>query len=643
MAVWLGFGIFGRPSPTTLPGNPNDDDATVPVAVPPSLLPAVEKEETTQIGVSLFEPEPASCRLPSCDPIEFHDANKEEKWRNAMHEEILSIEKNDTWELINLFQDHQAIGVKWVYKIKTNARGEIEKYKARLVVKGYKQQYGIDYDEVFSPVIRMETRCSIHIIFKEATTLHANDLQWLSRIPSLQYLDLSAVNLSKASNWLHEINMHPSLSVLKLSYTGLPGFPSTLQHVNFTSLIMLDLSDNEFQSATIPDWLLNISSLVQLDLSFCNIHGRLSVAVDMLGNLNRLKYLDLSGNNIIGHTKQMLGNLSQLRHLSLSGNQISGQFPESLGNLSHLEYLDLSYNRISGEIQKSMGNLHNLEVLDLSSNQITGWIPEEILGNNSQLRSLYLRSNQISGEIPKNLRDASHLEDLDLFNNRISGEIPETIGNLHNLESLMLGGNNITGQIPRNMSNLCDLQWLDLSNNNFAGEITSLIEGFSECIKNNKLDRGSSLKSLAFMVMSNNNFSGTIPESLGQLSGLVELDLSSNSFTGYLSEVHFSNLTRLKVLDLSYNSLKLNLSDGWIPSFNARIIRMCSCHVGPKFPAWLRTQTYLDSLCLSEAGISDKIPSWLWYRDMTYLNVSHNSMEGRIPSSLGATLMYHLI
>ncbi|XP_073112393.1 receptor-like protein EIX2 [Elaeis guineensis] len=63
---------------------------------------------------------------------------------------------------------------------------------------------------------------------------------------------------------------------------------------------------------------------------------------------------------------------------------------------------------------------------------------------------------------------------------------------------------------------------------------------------------------------------------------------------------------------------------------------MCSCHVGSKFPAWLRTQIYLDSLCLSEAGISDKIPSWLWYKDMSFLNVSHNYMEGWIPSSSGS-------
>ncbi|KAL0334641.1 UNVERIFIED_CONTAM: Retrovirus-related Pol polyprotein from transposon TNT 1-94 [Sesamum radiatum] len=91
------------------------------------------------------------------EPLSFEEAIKEKKWIQAMEEEIHSIEKNDTWELATLPSGHEAIGVKWVYKIKRNAKGEVERYKARLVAKGYKQKHGVDYEEVFAPVARLET------------------------------------------------------------------------------------------------------------------------------------------------------------------------------------------------------------------------------------------------------------------------------------------------------------------------------------------------------------------------------------------------------------------------------------------------------------------------------------------------------
>ncbi|KAH9745452.1 hypothetical protein KPL70_004078 [Citrus sinensis] len=97
------------------------------------------------------------CLFADCEPVNFQEAALDEKWRIAMDEEIKAIVKNDTWELTTLPKGHKAIGVKWVYKTKRNAKGEIERHKARLVAKGYSQKAGIDYDEVFAPVARLET------------------------------------------------------------------------------------------------------------------------------------------------------------------------------------------------------------------------------------------------------------------------------------------------------------------------------------------------------------------------------------------------------------------------------------------------------------------------------------------------------
>jgi len=91
------------------------------------------------------------------DPVLFEDAIKHEKWRKAMDSEIQSIEKNHTWELMDLPVGAKTIGVKWIYKTKLNEMGEVDKYKARLVAKGYSQQHGIDFSEVFAPVIRLDT------------------------------------------------------------------------------------------------------------------------------------------------------------------------------------------------------------------------------------------------------------------------------------------------------------------------------------------------------------------------------------------------------------------------------------------------------------------------------------------------------
>ncbi|KAJ0441172.1 putative RNA-directed DNA polymerase [Helianthus annuus] len=91
------------------------------------------------------------------DPTSFEEAIKEDKWKKAMECEIDSIERNQAWELVKAPNGVKPIGVKWVYKTKLNERGQVDKYKARLVVKGYAQRKGVDYEEVFAPVARWDT------------------------------------------------------------------------------------------------------------------------------------------------------------------------------------------------------------------------------------------------------------------------------------------------------------------------------------------------------------------------------------------------------------------------------------------------------------------------------------------------------
>lgn len=82
---------------------------------------------------------------------------KSTNWRLAMDSEIESIKKNKTWTLTKLPAEAKRIGVKWVYKTKYTEHGKIDKYKARLMAKGYSQKYGVDYTKVFTPVVRMDT------------------------------------------------------------------------------------------------------------------------------------------------------------------------------------------------------------------------------------------------------------------------------------------------------------------------------------------------------------------------------------------------------------------------------------------------------------------------------------------------------
>jgi hypothetical protein len=91
------------------------------------------------------------------EPSSFAKADAKDYWRRAMLDELQSIDDNGTWTLTTLPTGNNTIGLKWVYKVKKDELGNIVKHTTRLVAKGYVQRAGMDFEEIFAPVARLES------------------------------------------------------------------------------------------------------------------------------------------------------------------------------------------------------------------------------------------------------------------------------------------------------------------------------------------------------------------------------------------------------------------------------------------------------------------------------------------------------
>ena len=115
------------------------------------------------------------------DPISYSQAIKDVnsiKWIDAMKDELKSMDNNQVWEIVQLPQGHKAVGCKWVFKTKRDCNGKIERYKARLVFKGFNQKEGIDYNETFAPVSRKDSlRIIMALVAHYDLELHQMDVK----------------------------------------------------------------------------------------------------------------------------------------------------------------------------------------------------------------------------------------------------------------------------------------------------------------------------------------------------------------------------------------------------------------------------------------------------------------------------------
>ena len=104
-------------------------------------------------------------------PSNIQEALQQPKWKNVVQEEIQALEKNRTQEISKLPEGKTNVGCKWIFTAKHNSDGSINRFKAQLVAKGFTQCHGIDYEEIFAPVTKLN---SIKVLLSIADNLDWN-------------------------------------------------------------------------------------------------------------------------------------------------------------------------------------------------------------------------------------------------------------------------------------------------------------------------------------------------------------------------------------------------------------------------------------------------------------------------------------
>lgn len=112
------------------------------------------------------------------DPQTYAEANGHPEWEAAMDEEYNSLIENQTWDLVPLPSNRKLVRCKWVYRTKKASNGQVSRYKARLVAKGFQQVHGVDYDETFAPVAKMDSiRLALSIAAARGWEVHHMDVK----------------------------------------------------------------------------------------------------------------------------------------------------------------------------------------------------------------------------------------------------------------------------------------------------------------------------------------------------------------------------------------------------------------------------------------------------------------------------------
>ncbi|CAD6268142.1 unnamed protein product [Miscanthus lutarioriparius] len=433
----------------------------------------------------------------------------------------------------------------------------------------------------------------------------------LCRLDTLQSLDLSQnsfTNLSAQFFANSSCSMKKGLQSLNLSTNQLANSLSDLSH--FPQLEVLDLSFNFFASRNLSADLGYFHKLKSFNASTNKLSG--DVPTSMVGSLLELV---LSGNQLSGSIPLGLFRYENLTLLDLSQNYLTGPVPDEFMSLPKLETLLLSGNKLIGEIPASLSNVTTLSRFAANQNYLTGPIASWIT---KHVRMLDLSYNNLSGTIPSDFLLHQGLQSVDLTGNMLSGAIPGTLS--QSLYRLRLGGNQLGENIPVSVCDTLSMTFLDLDGNQLIGNIPPELGG---------------CKSLSLLNLASNNLNGSVPDSIGKLDKLVVLKLQKNNLSGPIPST-FSDLKILSTLNLSQNSLSGEIPSGIFELPKLSNLYLQGNNISGPIPISISSSNYLIELNLGDNALTGTIPTMPTTVTTSLLNLSHNHLNGHIPSNINS-------
>ncbi|KAK4713243.1 hypothetical protein R3W88_019150 [Solanum pinnatisectum] len=414
-------------------------------------------------------------------------------------------------------------------------------------------------------------------------------------------------------------NCLPMLEMLYLSDNKLHGhMPLSLP--NCSNLQILSLSDNKFDGP-IHSEIGILNNLVILALDTNHISGHIPMSTF---NISSLQVLVLNHNNLIGSLPREVGNLTELQILDLADNNLTGEIPKKFSN--HIELFDLSFNKFTGSLPMEIFNISGMREIQLIFNNVTGTLPLNIGSTLPNIEVIHLSNLNLYGTIPHSLSNCSKLTSLDLSLNRLTGMIPNSLGSLTHLQSLSLAINNLMGDsrlsFLTSLSNCRDLKILFLSSNPLYGVLPDSIGNLSST-------------SLVRFRAIDCKIKGEIPKGIGNLSSLLELDLSRNGFNGPIPTT-ISNLRFLQSLKLSVNKLSGYIGDDLCKLQNLGYLNLTQNQLSGSLPNCLGNLTSLREMILGSNELRSIIPKSLGNLiNLLKLDLSSNNLGGSIPLEIG--------